>query len=205
MAKAIEDDESWAKVEDAEWFTTAQSMAQDREFFHWKLAFPEVFYNLEGQKQESPGFDIVIGNPPYVLADGMFKSYLQSQYSATQYKVDLFHAFIQRGIGVLQDQGEFGYIVPEPWLTMENTEALREYILENTWIQKVIRFKNDVFQEATVDTIILLLEKTDSPEEVSVLEGNNPGNSLTGTTEIRATDQELLINTALLKPQKAAG
>ncbi|WP_181691047.1 Eco57I restriction-modification methylase domain-containing protein [Natronomonas sp. LN261] len=195
MARALEDDGKWAKVENPDWFIAAQSMAEDRNFFHWKLAFPEVFYNLDGQKQENPGFDMVIGNPPYVLAEGIFKTYLQNQYSATQYKIDLFHAFIQRGIEVLQDQGEFGYIVPEPWLTMENTEALREYILESSWIQEVVRFKNDVFQEATVDTIILLLEKTSSPGPVSILEANNPDNSLTGTTEIRTTDQESLVNT----------
>jgi hypothetical protein len=66
MASALESDEEWAEVEERDWFTSAQAMAEEENFFHWKLEFPEVFYEKGGEPLVEAGFKIVVGNPPYV-------------------------------------------------------------------------------------------------------------------------------------------
>ncbi|RLM32578.1 Eco57I restriction-modification methylase domain-containing protein [Haloarcula sp. Atlit-120R] len=172
MAGAIEDEAEWAEIRGEDWFGTAQAMAADEDFFHWELEFPEVFFGEDGSKLDGAGFDAVVGNPPYVVIEGQLEDYLRSVYDSPQYFVDLFHVFIEQGIDLCRSDGGFGYIVPEPWLTMENTESLRGVVLENTWIRRVTRFDGKVFEDATVDTITLHLQKT-SPGSVEVAQQHN--------------------------------
>lgn len=103
MAKALEDDEEWATVRDTDWFKTAQTIASEEDFFHWKLAFPEPFYREEGTIREDAGFDAVIGNPPYVgtrlLTDSQ-KEYLNTTYESATGKWDLYCLFTERGVSI---------------------------------------------------------------------------------------------------------
>ena len=98
--------------------------------FDWQAEFTEVF--AQG------GFDAVIGNPPYVLVTKDIFSQKEEEYYKTfkvaQYKLDLFHLFIEKGIRLLNNQGLFGFIVPNPWLTLKFTNQLRKHILSTTSI-----------------------------------------------------------------------
>ena len=123
--------------------------------FDWDAEFPEIM--------RDGGFDAVIGNPPYVVLgkDVLSEaeiSYL-SGYEVAQYKTDLFHLFIQRGIELLKQGGHFGYIVPNPWLTQQFTTRLRQYALEHTTIEEIVVFEHLVFGDATVHTCLLFLRK----------------------------------------------
>ena len=125
--------------------------------FDWQSAFPQVF---EG---DDPGFEAVIGNPPYVvfgkdLYSEPVAEYL-GKYEVAQYKTDLFHLMIQKGIDTLSSDGVLGYIVPNPWFTLKHTDQLRRYILEHTEIAEVFIFEHLVFQAANVHTALLFLEK----------------------------------------------
>jgi len=63
MARAIEDESDWAAIEDENWFRSAQAMADDEAFFHWELEFPEVFFDIDGNRMDEAGFDAVVGKP----------------------------------------------------------------------------------------------------------------------------------------------
>jgi len=95
-----------------------------REFFHWELEFPEVFFDEKGREKENPGFDAVIGNPPYVVVkdDGFYEK-------LTTYKAkDTYAYFLERGIGVLSHDGFIGMIVPLSLVCSRKKEPLRIFI-----------------------------------------------------------------------------
>lgn len=107
------------------------------------------------------GFDAVIGNPPYVVIDGETAmpsevDYL-NRYEAANYKTDLFHLFIERGMTRLRKHGRLGFIVPNPWLTQVFTEPLRNFVLKNSCIDQVAVLEHRVFKDANVDTCLILL------------------------------------------------
>ena len=123
--------------------------------FDWKTEFSEIM--------QDGGFDAVIGNPPYVIIGKdifppLEESYL-NRYEVAQYKTDLFQLFLQRGLDLLKIGGLFGYIVPNPWLTLKYAEKLRQYILRKSKISEVVVFDHLVFQKANVYTALIFLEK----------------------------------------------
>ena len=81
----------------------ARQMADQRRFFHWELAFPEVFYDEHGHRLgEQAGFDVVVGNPPYVSSrvEDFYreaKSFIGTRYEIAFYQVDLYYLFMEQG------------------------------------------------------------------------------------------------------------
>jgi len=123
--------------------------------FDWEAEFSKIM--------QAGGFDAVIGNPPYVIIgkdifSPLEESYL-NRYEIAQYKTDLFQLFLQRGLDLLKTGGLFGYIVPNPWLTIKYAEKLRQYILRKSKISEVVVFDHLVFQKANVYTALIFLEK----------------------------------------------
>jgi len=133
-------------------------------FFHWELAFPEVFNPEDGK----PGFDAVIGNPPYVRQEslGEFKAYLQNRYESYAGTADLYSYFIEKGIKLLKLGGRFGMIVSNKWMRARYGEGLRKF-LSNYQIEKIVSLSGlKVFKDSTVDTIIMTVcnqERVEAP------------------------------------------
>ena len=141
--------------------------------FDWKTSFPEVFKN--------GGFDSVVGNPPYVKLQnfrdfhGDMAEYLarpvdqRGCYESTQTgNFDLYLPFIEKGIQLLNDEGQLGYIAPSLWVMNEYGAGLRNYIArgENLW--GWIDFGSyQVFDEATNYTALQFYSRA-SNEEVIV-------------------------------------
>jgi type I restriction-modification system DNA methylase subunit len=109
------------------------------------------------------GFDAVIGNPPYVIItkDIFHKSVIDyyNKYEVAQYKTDLYHLFLERALNNLIKDGLLGYIVPNPWFTLKFTYKLRELILKNTIVEKIVKFDHKVFENADVHTALIFLRK----------------------------------------------
>lgn len=132
--------------------------------FDWKEAFPEVF------KGDNPGFDCVIGNPPYVKLQHFRKveadvaEYLliavrddgKPLYESTQTgNFDMYLPFIERGIELLNQQGKMGYIAQYAWMVTEYGRGLRKKILETRKLDRWIDFRGyQVFSEATTYTAL---------------------------------------------------
>ena len=127
----------------------------DRPFFVWELEFSEIF------KGENPGFDIVIGNPPYVRQEKIkeIKPYLKKHYKTYTGVADLYVYFFEKGLNVLKEKGIFAFICSNKFAKAKYGEKLRKLILENQ-----LKIYNDftgvkVFKEASVDTCVIQIKK----------------------------------------------
>ncbi|MCK4250811.1 N-6 DNA methylase [candidate division WOR-3 bacterium] len=126
--------------------------------FNWKDAFRKIMV-------EEGGFDVVIGNPPYVRIQTLNEfapkqvKYFNEKYSA--YIVgsyDIYLLFIYTGFNLLRKRGSLGYIVPHKFFQAEMGERIRKYIYQNKLLFKVIDFStNQIFENATTYTCLLFL------------------------------------------------
>jgi hypothetical protein len=127
--------------------------------FDWRTEFPEI---LGG---DEPGFDAVIGNPPYVRQEllGEFKPYFQKHYETYHGVADLYVYFIEKGVSVLRNGGIFGIIVANKWMRANYGVPLRQW-LKRQHIAEITDFGDlPVFQKATTYPCILRIEKS-APE-----------------------------------------
>ena len=149
-------------------YRRAQEIATEKRFFHWEIEFPEVFRDKYGREKDNPGFDAVIGNPPYVDIKGLESSvsnYIFGEYSTARLRINLFAAFMERAITISQPQnGKIGLIVPTSFLTQVSYANLRKSILSHYYLQSIIRLPNELFGASTgevkVDTCIVLVYKS---------------------------------------------
>ncbi len=124
-------------------------------------------YNLEfSDIMSDSGFDLIIGNPPYLLIQPQdnpdyYLNYIQKSYSSAQYKIDIYHLFIEKGLNLLKEGGFLGFIVPNTFLTNVYTSNLRKLILNTSLIKEIVIVSN-VFKGAEVDNAIIILEKSEN-------------------------------------------
>jgi len=137
--------------------------------FEWRFEFPEVL-NEDG---DFTGFDIVIGNPPYIRQEEIKeqKKFLKEYYQNYTGASDLYIFFVEKGFDILRQDGNFNYIMPNKWMQAEYGITLRNY-LHKIQIQQIIDFGDlKVFDEATTYPCILSGAKSppkDSIKTVSV-------------------------------------
>jgi hypothetical protein len=170
MARALEDDEEWAAVEETDWFSSAQSLAEEQDFFHWKLEFPEAFYEEDGSAAADAGFDAVIGNPPYVRMEQIkpLKNFLESEYETHAARTDLYVYFIEQSAGLLRTGGEYGAIISNKFLRAKYGKGVRRFLAQRTFIREIVDFGGlPVFPDATVRSAIVLARNNDSEQGTS--------------------------------------
>jgi hypothetical protein len=150
----------------------AREIWAEKRFFHWDLEFPEVFVDLQGRDwAEEPGFDAVIGNPPYVDIKGLDKEltkYLVEIYPTVHRRINVFAAFLERALNVTKSEtGKTGVIIPTAFLTLVSYASLRKLILERYWMRNIVRLPNELFGRAAgdvkVDTCIVIIQKGSLP------------------------------------------
>jgi adenine-specific DNA-methyltransferase len=128
--------------------------------FEWRFEFPEVL----GDNGDFVGFDVVIGNPPYIRQEefSSIKSYLQDQYQTFAGTADLYVYFVERSMQVASQKGQFIYILPNKWMRAGYGSALRKWI-SSFKICSIIDFGDlPVFEEATTYPCIWHMEKANS-------------------------------------------
>jgi len=130
-------DPKWAKLMQKESVQRAMAMSEERRSFHWELEFPEVFYDEKGNRKPTPGFDAVIGNPPYVDSEEMARSHAElRQYCSTQWKAasgnwDLFVVFVELGLTLSRSGGYSSLIVPNKLLGAEYSAGIQSLLKSN--------------------------------------------------------------------------
>jgi type I restriction-modification system DNA methylase subunit len=150
----------------------ARRLYKEKRFFHWDLEFPEVFIDLErADWKENPGFDVMVGNPPYgFIADKTLQAVFSKQYEAVS-SYDLYIAFLERGGQVLRLRGVLSYIAPTSWQTGIAYRDFRAYALRTCQIAQIVNLPYDVFPDAYIDTSIYVLRKErDFREESELLD-----------------------------------
>ena len=144
------------------WLQTAAASAERYHFFHWELEFPEVFFDRFGQhKGAAAGFDVVIGNPPYVRQEelGPLKPYFAAAYPETYRGVADLYVY-QQGLRLTRTGGRMSYIVTNKWMRAEYGEPLRAYFAKEGALERIIDFGHaPIFEDADVFPCILVLEK----------------------------------------------
>lgn len=124
--------------------------------FDWNKEFPEIMAN--------GGFDVIVGNPPYVFARGQSfnnaeKEYYYKNYHQATYQINTYVLFIEHGYQLIKDNGYLGYITPNTFLTINSFKALRKFLLEKTSQISIINIYDKIFNDAAVDTCIICFQK----------------------------------------------
>ncbi|MEI0611870.1 Eco57I restriction-modification methylase domain-containing protein [Brachyspira pilosicoli] len=125
--------------------------------FDWNLKFRDIM--------KSGGFDVVIGNPPYVKIQTMAESnpltveaLKQTYKSASSGNIDIYLCFVEKAFELLKSTGEMGYILPHKFFKVDMGENLREIISNKKALKKVVYFgENQIFDNATTYTCLLFL------------------------------------------------
>jgi hypothetical protein len=126
--------------------------------FEWRFEFPEVL-NLEG---EFVGFDVVIGNPPYIRQEefSTLKPFLQDRFTTYAGTADLYVYFVELSMNLLKNSGNFVFIIPNKWMRAGYGKALRNYV-KTFNIQELLDFGDlQVFEEATTYPLIIGIGKS---------------------------------------------
>lgn len=127
-------------------------------FVLWQLYFPSVF-------RENGGFDIVIGNPPYIGEEGnkdLFNYIANTSFGEKYYigKMDFWYFFTSKGLDMLKENGFLSFIAPNNWMTTAGGKNMRKHIAQEAKIKTFITFNNTmIFESASQQTMIFVLEK----------------------------------------------
>jgi predicted type IV restriction endonuclease len=133
--------------------------AQRINVFDWQAAFPQVF--------KAGGFDAVIGNPPYVRPHNIpeeTKKHLWKAYRTFVAKSDLYSCFMERAMSLTKIGGLLSFIVPQTWTSLESFTNIRIYLLGMSLIRMLTQLPKKVFKNATVETCVFLVERSNDVE-----------------------------------------
>lgn len=120
--------------------------------FNWHEQFPKVF--------EKGGFDVVIGNPPYVdikQIDNTQVTYLFEHYKTSENRINLYSTFIEKGYGLVKTNGYLSYVNPNSMLLNSSYTKLRKLIVDELY--DIVKLPDNVFESAKVETIIYAVRK----------------------------------------------
>jgi len=174
---AISADPKTMNAADAAVYADAQTLSTEKHFFHWDLEFPEIFIDLENASwKENPGFDAVVGNPPYFSISSLLDSernYLKTAYSEIYSgNSDILYYFIGKDLKILKTTGILGLIVTRYFAEAHFASNLRNFILKSGQIKEIVDFGNfQVFPDADVLTNIIFVQRlfSSQPYTTSVL------------------------------------
>ena len=127
-----------------EWRTTAAAVAAAERFFHWQLEFPEIFFDAHGEPVDRPGFDAVIGNPPWADARALSAFSRESGCYALQGggHANLYQLFAERMMRLTAHGGRTGMLMPSGLLADHGCAALRRYLVDHCDVDAVFVFDN---------------------------------------------------------------
>lgn len=172
----------------------SKTVAGDKAF-NWQEQFPKVF--------DKGGFDVIIGNPPYVRQE-LFKEikpYLEENYKCYNSIADLYTYFIEKGIKLMNETGVFSFILPNKFLKTSYGKGIRKVISDETYIQLIYDFDDyPVFADATTYPLIFILNKNSNRTKFIYSEINKRANTDSPIDEL--LNKEKTINYSNLEDDK---
>ncbi|OGR05614.1 MAG: hypothetical protein A2511_01975 [Deltaproteobacteria bacterium RIFOXYD12_FULL_50_9] len=173
----------------------------EKPFFLWKLNFPEVF-------KEKGGFDVVIGNPPYVRADGseehsaLRKAILSSnQYETLWEKWDLYIPFIEKGYKLLREGGVTTMIVSDAYCHAKYAKKSQEWFLKNSRVLRLDFFSKIQLFDAGVRNITYFFQKADGARHRPERRVHAPA---FGSVTCLATDEQRKLDCRAFFPEESS-
>ena len=142
--------------------------------FDWQKEFPEVF--------EKGGFDVVIGNPPYVniknvenAKNALIKEFYKSHYKSAKVMFDLYSLFTEKSAILLKPNGFFGFIFSNSWLGSQSFYSFREFLAKDVTVTELVDLPDKVFTDATVKTCICFYinKRPNENSEIKISECND--------------------------------
>ncbi|MAL21662.1 N-6 DNA methylase [Xanthomarina sp.] len=130
--------------------------------FNWEKEFPEVF--------AKGGFDVIIGNPPYVDIKGLDNDLVKvlfKTYKTTENRINLYSIFIEKGYDLIRKDGFLSFINPNSILVNSSYTKIRKLLLDD--MTRIVKLPDDVFADATVETIIFEFRKNYSNDKVNTI------------------------------------
>ena len=129
--------------------------------FNWEAEFPDIF--------AKGGFDVVIGNPPYLRVQGLRENfakesifYEKSFQSATG-RFDIYVLFMEKSMSLIKDEGLISLILPHKFLISDFGEGIRKFFADNTYVDSIVHFGSEmVFDDASTYTCIIGLSKNNN-------------------------------------------
>ena len=128
--------------------------------FTWQTAFPDIF--AEG------GFDIVLGNPPYVRMEFLkaMKPYLEKRFEVVSDRADLYAYFFERGLNLLKEGGRMGFISSSTFFKTGSGKPLRDFLLRKATLETIVDFGDlQVFEGVTTYPAILTMQRGAAPKD----------------------------------------
>lgn len=147
-----------------------EQQKDEKNYFLWHLFFGDVL--------SKGGFDIVIGNPPYIQMQKMGdqSGFLESENYTTFKKTgDIYVLFYEKAFNILKNGGTLAYITSNTWMRTKFGEELRNYFLEQTYICNLVNIEDtQIFPSATVEVNILISQKKNwqYPVKATVIKGD---------------------------------
>lgn len=124
--------------------------------FSWENEFPDVF--------AKGGFDVIIGNPPYVQSSSLnekVKNYIYLNYSTSEYQINTYGIFMEKTLDIIKNNSIYGLIIPNYWISTKFDNKLRNLIFNVNHAFELIN-TYEIFEDATVDTVMLMGIKTET-------------------------------------------
>ncbi len=130
--------------------------------FEWRFEFPEILDD-DGNFQ---GFDLIIGNPPYIKENDNKDLFTNTKKLRTyQGKMDIWYHFVGRGFDILKNNGYLAFIATNNWVTNSGAKKLRNIVLEESQILSLVDFSSFmVFDSASIQTMIMQFQKIKPPK-----------------------------------------
>jgi tRNA1(Val) A37 N6-methylase TrmN6 len=165
--------------------------------FEWRFEFPEVL----DDKGNFVGFDVVIGNPPYVFGGNegiskIEKNFFKNNYKTGSGKINLFTLFIELSSNIMANESEFGFIIPNTFLRVTSYDLSRRFLLSSMKINNIYDFGDKVFENAITTAIVLTANKNNSNDKdywINVI--NNDKNNSLNKSDIVANNYVISIST----------
>jgi hypothetical protein len=149
----------WEWKSKESWLQEPLRIARGLRSFHWELEFPEAFVG-ESDDNAISGFDVMIGNPPYVRMELIkdLKPYLERVYYSYTGRADIYVYFLEKFTKILRENGYGSYIVSNKFFKVKYGSKIRKLLSESCSIREVVNFEDlPVFEDVTAYVAIVSL------------------------------------------------